>query len=887
MLRRAEVLVIGVLLARAGALSAQGHGAARIPTIDAGDVATIVLQVPAVTDTDSASYTLELEDGFQAFVPVTGRVDRLDDRFILPVTFATPDRLAAGRVVAGRVAVEVGDREPVRRELAVRVRERRELSFELGAAEVTVAPDGVAGVTYHAHNLGNLSDTLYLDVRAGEGWALLGAPRLVLAPGDSALGVLRIAAPVTVSPGDRELLLVNARTVAGEQTRTLNAVIVSPAGWLGDLAQVPGSVFIGQALEAGQGPVVAVSGGGEIGPDTDVRIELRHSDPDLVDPALQRQVAGARFRASLARPGLEIEAGDVYGTETTLSGSLRQARGVRSTWDPRGPLTFHAVAAMPTGFGGELDGGHILYGETGLATAYGQFDVLAGDMRYPARGTIAETRTSGAGLRWGGHLGPHEGSIETSLVRFVAADSLVRFGPALDLRYHLAADGTNGRFRLRRVPDAATGPGGQGNELSGSLSTELAPRVYLVGWGYRTDQKLLGIGTATRSYAGNLGVRTRVGRFQMQLGGTLSDRRTITAVDSFTFARNTVRAEATYTRGALSIQADARIGTAAELDRTGPYRSFGSSVRWYGQGRWGWLRMQYSARPGGIVATDIHAGGAVGLGPVHVSGGLSTSFIQSTNITSFWSSTEFHVQRNLAVHLGASARPSLDRPDWTFSIGVSRRLNLPLPVARRPDLHGVVFDDADNDGVRDPDEPGVAGVSVALGHLEAATDGDGRFAFRDRTGVRLRLRSGTLPIGFLPSPHAVLPSRGEASIPLLRAAALQLQLFLDRDEDGEHDNAEGPASGAIVTVTDERGRQRTATADSTGAVHFTGLLPGSYAVTARPASAPAPAEDPEVLMEIELEPGSAAHHTLAVPLRRRTIRMDGGDGGGFQFFEGG
>ena len=887
MLRRAELLVIGVLLARAHAVGAQEAEEPRVPTIDAGDVATIVLQVPAAADNDSASYTLELGDGFRAFVPLTGRVDRLDDRFLLPVTFATPDRLPAGRVVAGRVAVEVEGREPVRRELAVYVRERREVSFELDVDEMTVAPDGVAGVTYRARNLGSLPDTLYVEVRAGEGWALLGAPRLVLAPGDSALGVLRIAAPVTVSPGDRELLLVNARTVAGEQSRTLDAVIVSPAGWLGDLAQVPGSVFIGQALEAGQGPVVAVSGGGEIGPDTDVRIELRHSDPDLVDPALQRQVAGARFRASLTRPGLEIEAGDVYGTETTLSGSLRQARGVRSTWDPRGPLTFHAVAAMPTGFGGELDGGHILYGETGLETAYGQFDVLAGDMRYPARGTIAEMRTTGAGLRWGGHLGPHEGSVETSFVRFVAADSLVRSGPALDLRYRLAADGTNGRLRLRRVPGAGTGPGGQGNELSGSLSTELAPRVYLVGWGYRTDQTLLGIGAATRSYAGNLGVRTRVGRFQMQLGGTLSDRRTVTAVDSFTFARNTVRAEATYTRGALSIQTDARIGTSAELDRTGPYRSFGSSVRWYGHERWGWLRVQYSTRPGGIQSTDVHAGGAVGFGPVHVSGGLSTSFIEATNVTSFWSSTEIRVQRSLAVHLGASARPSLDRPDWTFSIGVSRRLNLPLPVPRRPDLHGVVFDDADNDGVRDPDEPGVADVAVALGHLETVTDGEGRFAFRDRTGSRLRLRPGTLPIGYVPSPRAVLPTRGEASIPLLRVAALQLQLFLDRDEDGERDNAEGPAEGAIVSVTDEHGRQRTATADSTGTVHITGLFPGSYAITARPASAPAPDQEPEVLMEIELEPGSAAHHTLPVPLRRRTIRMDGGEGGGFRFFEGG
>ncbi|MDX1675296.1 MAG: SdrD B-like domain-containing protein, partial [Longimicrobiales bacterium] len=854
-----------------------------VPSVDAGDVATVVLQLPA-PDSGQAVYRLELQDGYQPFIPLEGTVGRVDGVLVLPITFATPRQLAAGRVVAGHVAVEIEGRPPLRREVAIRVRERREVTFALDAEEITVAPDAVAGVPFRAHNRGNLTDTLYVTIRAGEGWTLLDSPRLVLEPGDSVGGAIRVASPVSVVPGERELLLVDARTVAGQETRTLDALVVSPEGWLGDLARVPGSVFVGQQLQGDAGPVLAVTGGGKVGPETEVRVDLRHADPDLVDPALQRQVAGARLRASLTRPDLVVVAGDVYDPETTLSGSLRQGRGIRSSWDPRGPLSVEALAAAPTGFGGQMTGGHMLHGEIGLETDYGRLDALVGDIRHPERSGLVETRTTGAGARWSGRRGRHEGIVETSIVRFVAADSLVRTGPAVDLRYLLSGESMSGRLRVRRVPDAAAGPGGLGNQLSGSFSAAVRPDVHFVAWGYRTDQNLLGNASRTRSSSANVGIRTRKGRWQLQLGGLLSDRATRTAADSFSFARATVRTEATWTRGSLSLQSDLQAGRSTELGATGGYQALGGSVRWYGAGRWGWLRLVHTRRPGSVVTTNLNAGGAIEMGPVHVTGGLSTPLSDAAAGASFWSSTEIRARRNLTVHIGASARPTVGAGDWTLSLGVSRRLNLPLPLARHPDLHGIVYDDANDNGTRDPGEQGIPDVTVSLGHLETTTDDEGRFEFRDASGARLRLSSADLPAGYIVSPAAVLPARGDAAIPVLRTATLQLHLFIDRDEDGRRDAAEGPGAGAIVTLTDEHGRQRTVAADSTGTARITGLLPGRYDVTARPASATPRPGEPRILMEIELEPGSEAHHTLPVPLRRRTIRM-GGDDGGFQFFD--
>lgn len=875
------------LLGAGGPASAQQPG----PTVNAGDVATVVLRFAAPPTVDSASYVLDLEDGFRAFMPTEGRLPRADNGFYLPVTFTTPARLPAGRVIAGVVTVTADGGEPERRELGIVVPGRREIVFELKREELTAVPDEVVEVPFVVRNQGNLEDTVHTDIQVSQGWTVLEAPRLVLVAGDSAHGSIRVAAPATADPGDREILVVTAQAAEERQQAAVRVVFVAPTGWFGDLAQVPSSLFVGQSLGSDLDPVVAFSGGGKIGPDTELSLDLRHYTRGLVDPALQRQLAGARLRATLVRPRLEVTAGDVYGFETTLGGAFRQSRGVRSTYDPEGPLSFRGIAAVPIGFGGTLQGGHILHGEAGWATSYGTFHVLGADLVRPARGGIAETHTSGGGLRWAHERGGHEGSVEASLTRFVAADSVERLGPALDMKYWLDGDRIDGRVRFRRVPDAATDPGGLGNELSGSFTATIAPDLYVVGWGYDTEQNLLGNGSVTDARAADLGVRGRVGRFQLQLGGALSERVTTTPVDTFELSRAIVRTEASATLGSWAFYSNGEIGEAREMGRRGTYGAIGGSARWYDDDRWGWVRLRYSRRPGGIRTTSVYTGGSYALGPVQVSGGINTTFTGDVQITSLWSATEIQAQRNLAIHFGASSRPSLDADDWTFSFGVSRRLNLPLPMRRQPDLEGVIFEDANADGTMDPGEAPVPGVTLVLGYLETESGDDGRFSFRNAPGSTLRVESSDLPLGLVVSPDAVLPTRGSASIPLLRTAILRLTVFLDRDGDGEQDTAESAGEGVVITLTDPRGRQRTVTADSTGVVRLSGLVPGRYTITARPPGAPTrPGQEPEVLTEVELDPGATVDETLPVPLRRRTIRMqgDGGGGGGDlpQGFEG-
>lgn len=881
---RAAWLAGPLLLGCVLAAHAQEVGPLPVPEVEAGGVATIVARIPAPEGVDSAAYDVRLEPGYQSFAPLQGRVVRLDDHFILPLTLATPARLPAGRVVAGTLSVRIAGLPTLVRDIVLEVRTQRRVTLRLEGDELTVAPDAVVPILYTLQNSGNVADTVYLDVQAGSGWSQLDAPRTVLQPGETVQGRLRLEAPASAAPGDRRVMLVTARSGSGETTQTVDVVVVSPAGWLGSLAHVPSSLFVGQSTLDGSGPVVALSGAGTIGPDTRVQLDLRHGD-EVADPVLQRRIAGARLRAAVTRPDLQIEAGDVYGFETTLSGSIRQARGVRGQFDPAGPLAFRGLVALPATLNG-VQGGHLIHGETELATRYGGIAVLAGDNLRPGRSTLPATRSTGTGLRWTTVRGAHETSVEATAFRFSAADSLRRTGAAVDVRYGLETEGVTGRIRLRRVPDAVASPGGQGNELSASVSARLAPELYLVAWGYDIDQNYLGSGSRNTSRAATAGARATLGDFQLQVGGTFSDRSVTSEVGTIDLSRATGRLEGLYTRGALTFQSDVEIGRYGDGGGTGPYRAIGATVRAHGRDRWGWLRVQHTVRPGDLKSLTFNGGGTAAIGPVELSGGVTVGSYIGGVSTTFWSGAEIEARRNLSVHIGASARPGSTGSEWAFSLGVSRRLSLPLPLVRQPDLSGVIFEDRNANGARDPGEPAVPGVQLTLGYLATRSDADGRFAFRDAPGEHLRLNSADLPLGLVVSPGTSLPDRGEAIIPLVRTATLTLHLFLDRDEDGERDPAETVGASASVTLSNGEGWERTVVADDQGHVRITGLLPGHYAITARPAGTPERehATDAEVLMEVELGPGEERADTLAVPLRRRTIRM-GGDGGGFQFFE--
>src|SRR2546430_16488205 len=90
-------------------------------------------------------------------------------------------------------------------------------------------------------------------------------------------------------------------------------------------------------------------------------------------------------------------------------------------------------------------------------------------------------------------------------------------------------------------------------------------------------------------------------------------------------------------------------------------------------------------------------------------------------------------------------------------------------AALRPAVQGVVYEDRNANGRRDPDEPGVLGAVVRRGAESVVTDRSGRFRFYDHTDAPARLDETSLPFGLVGHAAALPPPgarrRGPGGVP--------------------------------------------------------------------------------------------------------------------------
>jgi fimbrial isopeptide formation D2 family protein/uncharacterized repeat protein (TIGR01451 family) len=191
-------------------------------------------------------------------------------------------------------------------------------------------------------------------------------------------------------------------------------------------------------------------------------------------------------------------------------------------------------------------------------------------------------------------------------------------------------------------------------------------------------------------------------------------------------------------------------------------------------------------------------------------------------------------------------------------VGADNRFGELVPSS----LGGAAFADANNDGVRQADEAGIAGVAVTLVgtddrgaavSLATTTDADGAYGFAGLRPGSYSLRE-VQPSGYLDggdrlgTTGGLLADDAVAAIALgegaagvgytfgeLAPAALAGAAYRDDDNDGVRDAGEPGIGGVAMTLTgsDDRGAAvslaTVTTAD--GGYAFTGLRPGRYAVS--------------------------------------------------------
>jgi hypothetical protein len=164
-----------------------------------------------------------------------------------------------------------------------------------------------------------------------------------------------------------------------------------------------------------------------------------------------------------------------------------------------------------------------------------------------------------------------------------------------------------------------------------------------------------------------------------------------------------------------------------------------------------------------------------------------------------------------------------------------------------PSVAGMKFNDVDGNGVLDPGEPGMSGVTILLKSAtqtsQTTTDASGNFSFTGLTPGAYTL-SEVLPTGYS---QTVPGGAGTISVTLAAGDAVKGLLFgnhlaagtasisgtkyLDLNLDGKIDGLDRPFPGIVFFLTDASGNTQTTTSAADGTFSFANLAPGTYVLS--------------------------------------------------------
>jgi len=149
----------------------------------------------------------------------------------------------------------------------------------------------------------------------------------------------------------------------------------------------------------------------------------------------------------------------------------------------------------------------------------------------------------------------------------------------------------------------------------------------------------------------------------------------------------------------------------------------------------------------------------------------------------------------------------------------------------RAGVSGILFRDDNGNGVRDPGEPGVAGIPVSVAGFAAQTDSDGRFAVWGMYPTEpVPIIVDTLA---LPDPHYLLPAPVIRVRPSPNAFGnIQIPVVVGAEIAGFVVMGDQAVAGVPVVLRElNTGREITVTTFADGGFYKTAVPPGEYEVT--------------------------------------------------------
>ena len=149
-------------------------------------------------------------------------------------------------------------------------------------------------------------------------------------------------------------------------------------------------------------------------------------------------------------------------------------------------------------------------------------------------------------------------------------------------------------------------------------------------------------------------------------------------------------------------------------------------------------------------------------------------------------------------------------------------------------LSGFAFHDLDKDGVKDGNEPGLAGVAVAIDRdgSPITTDSEGFYSFGNLSASVYTLTAGNLEGYYHTSPVSLNPTASANGVNFgFTYETISGSAFYDLDKDGLRDEGEPLLSDVAVTL-DKEGTPVTVTSGADGSYRFEFLKPIEYSLTA-------------------------------------------------------
>jgi hypothetical protein len=694
-------------------------------------------------------------------------------------------------------------------------------------------------------NLGNLRDTLELRVDAPPTWNVrFTAPsRMVLQPGETVNRSVRLVVPLASDIGDFPVTLI---AVAGLTERARTNTIVEVTDVARALQRSGPVVIVGAASALSEGsstrPVETISIDGPLSDGVTVSGRLATPMPTdaIVNRALSTMgyssqsnymsVAAQHWGATLGTTGLNL--GDLAGQSVFGRGAsvMLRSDALRVRVLSATPLvTDGPTWNTPTLFAAATDV------RTGPATITGFFAHLR-DSTYTVRSLDV------AGI--GGEASPWSHSLVSAQVAErqyrdgsgVGAAGEVR-GPVgggdVDLRIIHAPGGTAAFASTRDALSASAGRtfGHLRADASYWGTKDHSPAAADIssdGWSLSPSYALFApftVGADVRhSGFTSSDERGTFGSDQQEYGARM--RFVAAGFDLSADSRwSTLTSDALAPGGVRFTDDTRRVTSRARLDHIGTYGDVGIG------GSIESATIGPSAIPS-PTSVDAHIERLQifpRLPGLTVSAAVQRMQYGSAVLMTSRGELSLEIQRSLRIVVGGEKGMVRDANGLVRSVMTLRvERTTFLPAFDRHLMSGIVFQDRNANGLRDPGEPGVGGIVVHRGMESAVSDSKGVFRIsRDASG-RLEIDSRSLPEGWLQSPRLLDGVVNDLELGVVPTTSLDIRVTLAPLADGTTPNVR---LGAVtMALHDSTGREWIAQADPLARVTFDALPAGTYSL---------------------------------------------------------